>query len=61
MTLSDWRNEYFSKLDPFLGNEEVHSSILCGSTMFPENQSEPPPQPRATKVTCAGLRPTSLA
>jgi hypothetical protein len=33
MTLSSWHNNYFSKIDPSLGNEEVHSSILCGSTI----------------------------
>jgi len=33
MTLSSWQAKCFLKLDPFLGNEEVHSSILCGSTI----------------------------
>ena len=67
MILSDWRNKYFSKLEPFLGNEEVHSSILCGSTIFLEIRTAAPagqrrqPQARATSVMCDGLRPTTRA
>ena len=44
-----------------IGNEEVHSSILCGSTIFPHDRQFDAAHPRATSVMCAGLRPTSLA
>jgi hypothetical protein len=33
MGLSSCHDNSFSHLDRCLGNEEVHSSILCGSTI----------------------------
>jgi hypothetical protein len=36
MTLSDWRDSYLSAAAPALGKGEVHSSILCGSTIKPQ-------------------------